>query len=504
MTTNPLGLRFRRVHPAVLALGAITLVWVLTFSILVVKKQNGFWSVDFDMGIYDQAVWLLARGQSFITVRGLPAFGHHANFGLYLFAPASWLGAGPNFLNVTQVVVLGLGVVPIYLLGRYRMLSPWSAAALAAAFLLHPALQFFTAELFHPETIALTPLLMAYLCATKRSWRWFAFWAIFAVMWKEDVALAVAMLGIIIALRSKNSSGEKQISNRTVGLITFTASVGWIIFVSQILIPGVSGHSAHYGELYSGVGGSAGGMLSTLIHDPGNITSRLVSSETQHFGWQLLAPYGLTSLLAPIELLIGIPQFILDAISNYPWTRTITFRYAAIPLVAATLAMVEGVAFACRRAARIKNLRLVTSGVRFLPLAVLACAVLATFSWGPSPIGNSYQDGWWPLTENTRQEAQQGALDAVPDDATVSASYTLVPQLSGRSEIYSFPNPWKSQNWGVTGSKNRNPQRIEWLVIDRYITDAQGQKLLDSLIAKGKFKKVFDQDGMWVARRINP
>jgi hypothetical protein len=80
----------------------------------------------------------------------------------------------------------------------------------------------------------------------------------------------------------------------------------------------------------------------------------------------------------------------------------------------------------------------------------------------------------------------------------------LVPQLSGRSEIYSFPNPWKSQNWGVTGSKNRNPQRIEWLVIDRYITDAQGQKLLDSLIAKGKFKKVFDQDGIWVARRINP
>ena len=117
--------------------------------------------------------------------------------------------------------VITLGVVPIYLLGRYRMLSPWSAAALAAAFLLHPALQFFTAELFHPETIALTPLLMAYLCATKRSWRWFAFWAIFAVMWKEDVALAVVMLGIIIALRSKNSSGGKQISNRTVGSITF-------------------------------------------------------------------------------------------------------------------------------------------------------------------------------------------------------------------------------------------------------------------------------------------
>jgi uncharacterized membrane protein len=61
MTANPLGLRFRRVHPAVLALGAITLVWVLTFSILVVKKQNGFWSVDFDMGIYAQAVCIFSH-----------------------------------------------------------------------------------------------------------------------------------------------------------------------------------------------------------------------------------------------------------------------------------------------------------------------------------------------------------------------------------------------------------------------------------------------------------
>ena len=53
-----------------------------------------------------RAVWLLARGQDFITVRGLPVFGHHASFGLLLFAPASWLGAGPNVLNVVQVTVL--------------------------------------------------------------------------------------------------------------------------------------------------------------------------------------------------------------------------------------------------------------------------------------------------------------------------------------------------------------------------------------------------------------
>jgi len=89
--------RVSRPHPATLALGTAIVVWVVTFAILVVRRQDRFWSVDFDMGIYDQAVWLLARGHDFITVRGLPVFGHHATFGLFLFAPASWLGSGPDF-----------------------------------------------------------------------------------------------------------------------------------------------------------------------------------------------------------------------------------------------------------------------------------------------------------------------------------------------------------------------------------------------------------------------
>ena len=195
--------RLRRLHPAELALGLAIVVWILTFAVLVVRRQDRFWSVDFDMGIYDQAVWLLARGHDFITVRGLPVFGHHATFGLLLFAPASWLGAGPSFLNVVQVAVLALGAVPLYLLGRSRALGQWAAAALATAFLLHPALQFLGWELFHPEAIAITPLLCAYLCAVRRSWGWFALWAVVAVSFKEDLALAVVVLGLVIALRPR-------------------------------------------------------------------------------------------------------------------------------------------------------------------------------------------------------------------------------------------------------------------------------------------------------------
>lgn len=487
--------RLRRVEPAAATLAAVGLVWVVVFSVLVVRRHEGFWDVDFDMGIYDQAVWLVARGRGFITVRGLPVFGHHATFGLALFAPASWLGAGPNVWNVIQVVVLALGAVPVYLLGRTRQLAPWSAAALGLAFLLHPALQFLGWELLHPETLAITPLLAAWLCAVRGSWRWFAFWSVLALSMKEDVALALVVLGLVLALAPRSVAGARK-----AGLVTVGLALAWFVLVALVLLPVVSGQSAHYEGLYQGVGGSPGGILETFWRDPGNLTGRLVSSETGDFAWRLLAPFGPVGLLAPGALAVGLPQFVLDAISDVSWTRQITFHYVALPLVAAALAMVEGTALLVRRGGITRWLA---------PSVVLACALAATLAWGPSPVGAEYREGWWPPTADERIGAKRAAVEAVPGDASVSAAYTLVPHLSRRAEIFSFPNPWQRSNYGVPGSPARDASRIEWLVIDRHTLDAGGIALLNRILAGraddgGRFAIVQDRDGLLVARRARP
>jgi uncharacterized membrane protein len=477
----------RRVHdaePAAVALAGVIGIWIVTFAVLVVRRHDRFWDVDFDMGIYDQAVWLAARGRGFITVRGLPILGHHGTFGLYLLAPFSWMGAGASFLNVVQVIVLALGAVPVYLLARYRSLGPWVAAALGTAFLLHPALQFFGWELFHPEAIAITPLLCAYLCSVRRSWAWFAFWCVFAVCWKEEVAVAVAALGLLVALRG----------DRRIGIATVVLAGGWFVLVSQVLLPEVSGHPAHYESLYGGVGGSAGGMVETFFTDPGEITSRVFSEESSEFAWQLLAPFGFVPLLAPVVLLMGLPQFLLDLISDVPWTRTIEFRYAALPIVALVVAMVEGVAFLRRR---------LGAAAMCVALGVVAVgAVYGTLAWGPSPLSAKYDDGYWPPSVDRRLAAKQEAVARVPDDAAVSASYTIVPQLSRRAEIYSFPNPWRERNWGVEGSSTRTSDRIDWIVVDRQTLGTEDQLLLDSILARPEFRIVFRSDDVIAARRV--
>ena len=47
----------------------------------------------------------------------------------------------------------------------------------------------------------------------------------------------------------------------------------------------------------------------------------------------------------------------------------------------------------------------------------------------------------------------------------MSASYHLVPHLTDRHRIYSFPNPWQGRNWGINDQHQRDPKSVEWLVV---------------------------------------
>jgi uncharacterized membrane protein len=469
--------------PAVLAL--VVCLWAITFSVLVVLKHERFASVDFDMGIHDQSVWLLSHLRGFLTVRGLQVFGHHATPGYFLFVPFYWLGGGPNLLNVTQVCVAALGAVPVYLLARFRTNKAWVGVALGIAYLLHPALQFFVAELFHPEVLAITPLLCAYYCSVRRRWLWFAFFAVLAVCWKEDLALAVVVLGLIIALRG----------DRRIGLITAGVALAWFALWIFALFPLLNGGKVQGEGLYTDVGGSPGGVIGTLFSHPTRITDRLVSSDSADYAWKLLAPYGLTAVLAPISLLLAGPQWFLNLVTSVPWTKTITFHYAALPFAAVTIASVEGVSFVVRRwRARV--------GAVSVAVVVLACALITTIAWGPSPIGREYRRGWWALDTNTRLEVAQEAVDVVPDGAPVSATYNLLPHLTHRAEAYSFPNPWRSQNFGIDGEPRRSPADVAWIVADRNVFDDPTAALFDHLVNRGTFEVVFERDNYVVARRV--
>ena len=79
----------------------------------------------YDLGIYDQAVWLISRFHNpFITVRGLPLLADHFDPILFLLAPLYWIWASPKTLLVAQTLALGIGAWPIYLIAMRRLGKP--------------------------------------------------------------------------------------------------------------------------------------------------------------------------------------------------------------------------------------------------------------------------------------------------------------------------------------------------------------------------------------------
>ncbi len=473
--------RLRDAAPEWWALTAMITVWAVVFGRLVFQRHDRFGSQSFDLGIFDQAAWLISRGGDlFITVRGLDLLGHHANMGLFLLAPFYRLGAGPHFINLLQVASMALGAVPIFLLARERLRSPRLALVPAAAYLLHPALGFFAWEEFHPDVMAITPLFFAWWFARRERWGWVTACLVYAVSWKEDVALAAVVLGVVLFLRG----------HRRAGLVTAASAAAWFLFVNRVLLPGVSGE-AFYDHLFSDLGDSPLEIVSTLLFHPTRILRALGAPDSRTYVWQMLAPFGFLPLLAPAAAGLGGPQFVLNVVSEAGFTRIISYHFSSLPLVGMTLGTVEAIGFLGRRPSVRRAL------VGGLAATSLAGAVL----WGVSPIGREYDEGWWPHAPNARQEAMEQALGLPPGDAAVSATYEFVPHLAHRREIYDWPNPWVASNWGLHNEDTPDPRVVQWLVVDRRLVGPTAD-LLQRLVAGGEFQVVSDRQDIVVARRV--
>src|SRR3954465_6737633 len=117
--------------PARVLIGMIA-AYVAVFGTLTWRQQSNFGTFGFDMGIYDQGIWLVSHGRTpFVTVRGLNYFGHHVNLVTLLLVPGYWLGGGPHLLYLVETLALASGAIPLYLLGVDRIGRSWPAAILA-------------------------------------------------------------------------------------------------------------------------------------------------------------------------------------------------------------------------------------------------------------------------------------------------------------------------------------------------------------------------------------
>jgi uncharacterized membrane protein len=495
-----------RVPPADLArrpqfwLATMVAGYIGLFGFLVYRQQSNFGTFGYDLGMHDQAIWLLSRFEGpWDTVRGLDYFGQHINVISALFVPAYWLGAGPHFLGMVHTTVVALCAVPLWLLARDRLTNPWAALVLPLAWLLHPAVDWVTWWTYHPDSLSMLPLFWGYWFATRRRWKAFAIAIGFALICKEDDALAVLMLGVVMALWRRATTagpGPGERPARRAGIITAATGATWYVLCTKVLIPPLLGGAApFYNNFFPALGNSIPEVIKNAIIHPSRVWKLATLPNRRHWSLQMIGPLAFLPLLALPALLIAGPQIGVDVTAQVVDGATIASEYASLPLVGAFLAATEALGFIYRHQHRVAD---AAAGL------LVGAAVAGSVAWGLAPWSLSFHNGTWS-SHNSQSPQLHQALRMAGPSAGISVTYFVTPHVTHRKLAYEFPNPWINANFGLNHQTLGDPAQVKWILVAKQTLGPREVDLLNELTAPGgQFKIVLDQNGVVLAERDKP
>lgn len=307
--------------------------WLIVISALILficssLRHILFQSNAYDLGIFDQAVYLISQGQPPIsTFMGYHILGDHATWIWYPLALLYKIYPSVYWLFFLQAISLALGALPAWLLSRKAGLPSNQALAIVFVYLLYPVV--FNVNLFdfHPEVMALPALLAAVWFAQEAKTWWFCITVIFILGCKAVLSLTVAGMGVWLIFFEKR---------RLCGAIALGAGIAWFIISSQVIIPLYSGKEAASVGRYSYLGNSVLEIVKNLILKPGIVLEQLFTVENLFYLVLLLLPviWGL-SLCGLTPLVAAVPCVALNLLAVHPPQKDLVHQYSlpALPFI---------------------------------------------------------------------------------------------------------------------------------------------------------------------------
>ena len=425
-----------------LVLGLLIVLYVAHFGAISVLKHDALMTHTADLGNMDQPIWNTLQGRFLEETRddGRQASRLTDHFEPFyiLISLAFLVWDDVRALLVLQTIFIALGAIPVFWLARDRFSTEddrqtgcWMGVAFAAAYLLFPALQAANLTEFHAVPLAVPLLLCTYYYGQRGNVVWFWVFGLLSLTVKEDVSLLVFMLGLYVLWRGKK---------RWMGLALAGVSLVWFAVATFVIIPIASQdyyagidqslYFARYGEF----GNSPKDIVLNMLQRPLAVLQTLTTPDRLGYLAGLLASVGFLALFDMGSVLIALPLFLANLLSNYPAMYSGEMHYSA-PLVPFMVAgAVGGAGWLSDQIAR----RFPTRRRRvYLILAIwlLLCSLGYQVLRGYTPLSVRYER---PVV--TAHDRLLSRFDAqIPADAALSTTPPLFPHFSHRQRIQQFP-----------------------------------------------------------------
>src|SRR5213594_1468717 len=378
---------------------------------------TGIW----DLGYYAQLTWAVSQLQMPRSSIWHDAVGgNHATFILAVAAPFLRLHPDPATLLVMQSIVLALGAVPAYFLGRRVWAQSSAGVVTAGVYLLYPPLQFANLFDFHADTFATPILLAAFASIFAGRTGWALAWAGLLMLVKEDMVLVSLIFGLYVAAVHRRPIG--------LGLAAAAAAVFalliWVVIPDWVQSPCFSVHNP-----WSHMGNTPWELIASPVLRPALFFGKILQPERLGYLVMLVVPLAGLPLLAPEILAVGLPPLVSNLLSTNEMQYTIRAQYtAALTPILITAAVVGS----CRGAVWMEE-RGWRPGAVLAAMAATSVIASVTFSplpWSQDPFARKQ---FWDMNE---RPAVAAIAARIPPDASVSAANHVGAHLSLRNAIY--------------------------------------------------------------------
>jgi len=291
-----------------------------------------FQSTAFDLGIFDQAIYLISQNQTpFSSLMEMHILGDHAAVIYYPLALLYKIYPDVHWLLLVQAVALSLGAWPSWSLARLGGLNQVQSRAIALIYLLYPVVFNINLFYFHPEVIALPAILAAILAARLNKLVWFCTAILVVLSCKAVLSITVAAIGLWLFFCEKK---------QRFGAIALLLGVAWFVIASQKIIPYFSGSEVAGVGRYSYLGKSVIEIIINLLLKPQLIIGRILSIDTIKYLFILILP--VIWLLLPFPrprnlkyltaLIPAIPTLIINILSELSFQRSLVYQYS-VPII---------------------------------------------------------------------------------------------------------------------------------------------------------------------------
>ena len=407
------------------------------FTLIALSRYAAWHTCTLDMAYYVRLVWGLGQGDPTQPVIDAPHWlGLHFEPVLLPLAALSRLGvpAAPLLL-VVQALAGAAALFPAVALARRHV--PEHALSVALCVFLVPAFGRNLDFDFHPNTMAVWPLLaFVERLDAGRPGRACA-WLLLAATCREDVALQ----GALAALLAPGLPRGWRVGFTLGGLLGFAA---WAGLVQPAFLHGHarSSFAQHFGMLGLPAGGGVPGLIRIMLNDPFAVAGHLLTPDRLLYPLLLLASVGFLPLRAPRWLGGALPVVGVNLLSGFDGVRNLQSHYltSAVPFLFAAAVIGAGQpgrGLGARLDHRLRPFR------RILPAT--ATSLLLTLD--PTPWARVRQ--WFPDDDTV---AAQAAAARIPPDAALVAPSELLAHLAERPRVHHrwfVPEPTPGDLWRI-------------------------------------------------------